>query len=107
MKLTQLLLGLLFLNTSYGAYQPGTPGAPWSEETASIIREKLFQVWRKPGLNLLGYSTLFGCKGSYNKVLFSILAKMLTLEILMPKTRSTLTILYGPLSLQIILNAKM
>ena len=52
MKLTQLLLGLLFLKTSYGVYQPGTPGAPWSEETASIIREKLYQVWKKPGLNL-------------------------------------------------------
>ena len=52
MKLTQLLLGLLFLNTSHGAYQPGTPGAPWSEETASIIREKLFQVWRQPNPHL-------------------------------------------------------
>ena len=52
MKLTQLLLGLLLLKTSYGVYQPGTPGASWSEETASIIREKLYQVWKKPGLNL-------------------------------------------------------
>ena len=52
MILTQLLFALFLLNTSYGVYQPGTPGAPWSEETASIIREKLFQVWRKPGLNL-------------------------------------------------------
>ena len=33
-------LVLLFILTPFalGAYQPGTPGAPWTEEQAEIIR---------------------------------------------------------------------
>ena len=35
-----MLMVLLFVITPFalGAYQPGTPGAPWTEEQAEIIR---------------------------------------------------------------------
>ena len=40
-----LLLALVAL-VKGDTYVPGTPGAPWSSEVASIIRNKLFQLWR-------------------------------------------------------------
>ena len=42
---TLLLLSLVAL-VKGETYVPGTPGAPWSSEVASTIRNKLFQLWR-------------------------------------------------------------
>ena len=37
---------LLFLIVpiALGAYQPGTPGAPWTEEKALIVKAKLYAI---------------------------------------------------------------
>ena len=49
MELTPLLLlTILLFKTSFGVYQPGTPGAPWTEKQALVIRAKLLAVWSNP-----------------------------------------------------------
>lgn len=46
-RVVTLFLSLLPL--SLAVYQPGTPGIAWTEEQADIIKDKLLQLWRKPG----------------------------------------------------------
>ena len=41
-------LFVLIIPFALGAYQPGTPGAPWTPEQASIIRAKILKLWIKP-----------------------------------------------------------
>merc|ERR1712018_282144 len=48
LKMISIWTVLLFiLPLTLGAYQPGTPGAPWTEEQAEIIRAKLYRLGKK------------------------------------------------------------
>ena len=51
-KMNLLIVGAILSLVKADRYVPGTPGAPWADEHARIIRNKIFYLWRTDKLRV-------------------------------------------------------
>ena len=51
-KMNLLIVGAILSLVQADRYVPGTPGAPWADEHAKIIRNKIFYLWRTDKLRV-------------------------------------------------------